>query len=178
MSRIFFLVIVVLFSCEKNLELTYNSLGNGVEFYLSQSSISYLNINNYSTIQLDTVELQQEPFISYNDILSYDSANYTFTIRFSKYNESFLDLFKDSNNFIVSVDKEPVIFGFFWSLIRSQICPYVHLIEPYEKFDSDNANEIKLYFGYPTSEFAIGEDPRNNPKLISRLKKDGKLKVY
>lgn len=179
MSRIIFLVCAIfLFACEKNFEIGMLG-GRGVEFYVSQNSLS-LNeaITAYNTIQLDTITVNNEPFISYNDILLYDSATYTFTVSFSKYGEAYRDMFKNSQNFVVALNKEPIMYGFFWSLLRSEICPCIYLIEPNEQFDADNANELKLHFGYPTSQYAMGDDPRNNPNLIARLKEDGKLKVY
>jgi hypothetical protein len=165
------------FSCEDQLEPAFVS-GGGIEFYLTNNTISTnASYSSYVAIQVDTLSIENEPFITYDDILLYDSANYTYTLRFSKYSESFSELYKEPNSFVISLDGEPIMYGYFWSLIRSQSCPCVYLLEPLENLNSDNSNEIKLYFGYPSAEFAMGNDPRNDPRLIERLKRDGKLKL-
>jgi len=109
--------------------------------------------------------------VDYNEIIGYDSTNYTFLI-------------SDAAGKRIRSKNYPVSAIAFAIAVDGEVIYIVNFIPGYssmayfdcittEPFSYDNKYMIKL--GYPSSTYYTGIDPRNDRRIISRLKIDNKL---
>ena len=109
--------------------------------------------------------------VSYNEIEGYDSANCIFLL-----SSTAGERIRSKNYpltptpFAITVDGESVYIANFIPGYSSLSCEDCITIEPYS-YD----NKFRIMLGYPGSGSFPGEDPRNDKRIIQRLKKDHKL---
>ena len=77
-------------------------------------------------------------------------------------------------SFVVCVNRSPIYWGAFWTLLSSIPFDGVVILKPvvYE----EDGNSIWLNLGYPSQQFFTGEDPRLNAEVMKSLEQADKLK--
>lgn len=123
---------------------------------------------------LSHLELEKEPILSNQDILTYSSATHEIVLTPSAA-ERIQSLQAPTSGlaFAVCVDGQPVYAGAFWPSYSSQSYDGV-AIDPV--LVSKEHPVIQIQLGYPGSDFFQGEDPRSYPPILQVLERDGKLK--
>ena len=162
------LISFLIISCDNTNDI---KIGNGLEIYLTKTAYSSNLQKDYSSMSLDTVALLPEPILMYKDILSYDTLAHKLTLAISHDSLKIGQASVYGRMFIVTIDKKPIYCGFKWPVISSVPCNWIYIEEPYEALDNLKNNEIVISF--QTNQYT---DPRNDKRIIDRLKKDGKLK--
>ncbi len=167
----------LIISCECN----NDDIQPGAGFEIYKVDTTYFhdsNIDN-STLDLDTFALKDTPILRYEDLIKYDTSSHKLTIGIS---HDSLTIKWSSNAYInfgsmfmVTLDKEPIYCGWFWSVSNSKLCNWVHIEEPYYEFDSLEENEVVMSFRYESERWQKYPDPRLDPRIVERLAKDGKI---
>ena len=142
--------------------------GEGVAFYLIK------DFDWQTDIDIDAIDLEEEPFISYDDIVAYDSSAHVFQLTTDASSFFLGDGNIDMKGFVLTVDDETILNGVLWSPIHSQVCSDVVLT-----LYIDNAvhgNLIELVAAYPSEKYASEQVNLNDSRLINRLAADNKLK--
>lgn len=163
---LYFLVILV--SCDENIDSRISS--SDVELYLLSE---FETVENSCEIIESTVKINKNPLIKYDDIISYNKNTYTFIFSDSLdfHNKQVHDsLYKKA--FAVTIGKEVIYTGYFWSSISSQSCNWIII----DLLIYQIKNELHIELGYPG--YNINNpipDNRNNDKLLSKFRIDHKL---
>ena len=144
------------------------SHSEGFAIYLTGSDIPPSQIEG-----LDNIKIADQPVIAMQDIITYNTQTHELKLIPTAFERiSQLDVPVRGKTFIVCVDKKPIYWGAFWTPISSISFDGVTIWKPY---DSQQPNVVTLELGYPSSSFYGGEDPRNNPEVLSVLRHAGKL---
>ena len=166
----FLFAVILLFSgCESSQPKPNYSIGEGVELYLAQQVNPFDQDIDYTQINLDTVQLQAKPFLSYNQIKAYNPDNYTATLTVPLSQLSGYQSNVRGHMFVVTVDGKRIYCGFIQPLISSAYLNWIVINEPLVSEGKDK--NLKINFNSLTAD----KDPRNNPEIIDRLEKEGKL---
>ncbi|HBE40488.1 MAG TPA: hypothetical protein DDW27_04670 [Bacteroidales bacterium] len=149
-------------SCEKLPE-------SGVEIYLLTD---YQKKSPGAEIFSGSEKLSENPIISYNEIILYDSADHYFQIAESKAEElSRMKWSTQGTAFSLTINKQIIYSGYFMPGYSSLALNWISM-DPLA-FDA----KIRVTLGYPVDwPWFQGPDPRNDPRIISYLRKDNKLK--
>jgi hypothetical protein len=166
----FISVLLISASCDKDSE--FSATGEELEFYVLDT---FKTFQNSDQIIDSTVVLNDTALINYQQIISYDSENYVYTV-----NESVADALNEEGGlkyfykaFAVCLDKEVIYTGYFWPTFSSSIKQWF-VIDPVQYF---NTSELKIQKAYPSDNYAgTYPDLRNDERIIGLLKRDGKLK--
>lgn len=165
--RLVFLILAIAGTVILSSSCTHSG-GEGFAIYLTKEEIPPAEMEAQSH-----VELAEGPMIGIDDIVSYNMQTYELKVTQSAFECIFqLDVPTTGKTFLVCVDKSPVYWGAFWTPISSQSFNGVTIWKPY---NASAPYIVTLELGYPSSSFYAGADPRNNPEIISALKKAGKL---
>jgi len=122
---------------------------------------------------LSHVNISDQPIISTKDIITYNAQTHEIELIDSAFERICqLDVPIIGKSFVVCVDKTPVYWGAFWTVISSASFDGVTIWQP---IVSQEPKVITLELGYPSPSFYTGEDPRNNPEVIESLDQAGKL---
>jgi len=113
-------------------------------------------------------EVEDQPFISQNDIVSYSLRNQSMLLTSKAIDR--LKRLVVSARFEACVDRKPIYSGRLWSILRSASCPEIVLEIP-----TDGSFNVRLEAGYPTNECFVGKDERSNALIVTALKSSGKL---
>jgi hypothetical protein len=121
-----------------------------------------------------TVKLSDSIIIRYDDILSYNPNNYTFTV--TKYLADKLNAFENNHihgtPFAVTVDREIIYTGYFWAGLSSSSVDWV-TIDP---LNYSGKNQLRVQLGYPgLFEGDFIPDDRNDERILRILRRDSKL---
>lgn len=109
--------------------------------------------------------------VSYNEIEGYDSAKCIFLLSATAGERiRSKDYPVTPTQFAIALDGEPIYIANFIPGYSSLSCDDCITIEPYS-YD----NKFRIMLGYPGSGSFPGKDPRNDKRIIQRLKKDHKL---
>lgn len=176
------LVILFFIGCDRILDIPSNSdiksnhvKGEGL--YIYPTKVEYTSDLSYQNFDIENVSIIDNPIISYDDIISYDTTSHILKLTYSR------DSLKSKigqigvygKSFLVTLDSSKIYGGWFWTPISSIPCHWV-VIEPDCSFDSLKLNEIRIKLGYPNEDHFKGEDPRSNKEIFNRLIVDGKAK--
>lgn len=145
--------------------------GEGFAIYLTKDDVLVSQME-----ALSHVDIADEPIISIDDIVSYDWETHEIELTptaFDRINVTPKDVF--GNVFMVCVDKQPVYWGAFWSMLSSISFNGVTIIRPYAS-QAKGGYFIYITLGYPAPDFFTGEDPRSDPLIMESLEQAGKLK--
>jgi hypothetical protein len=157
------LLIIILYS-----GYTAASKGEGFAIYLTQENVPPAKMES-----LSHVELSDQPIISLEDVITYNSQTHEMKLTQSAFERiSELDVPVTGKSFMVCINKEPIYWGAFWTPISSISFDGVTIWKPYS---TQEQQIIVLSLGYPSSSFYGGEDPRNNAKVLESLEKADKL---
>jgi len=129
-----------------------------------------------SRVDLNDLELQEEPILSIDDIVAYSKDTHDIEATAEAY-ERIQRLYSLSVKvrgipFVVCVGRDPVYAGAFWTPLSSLSFDGVVIMQP---FDADK-HIIRIELGYPTCEAFTGKDPRSDPRILQSLEAAGKLK--
>jgi hypothetical protein len=166
MFVIVFLVASILMGC-------IPSEVRGFSIYLLADEVPATEL---SFVDLNDLELQEEPILSGDDIIAYSRETHEIELTAEGY-ERIQQLFTLPGQvggipFVVCVGGERVYAGAFWTPASSVSFDGVVIWEP---FDPDE-RVIRIELGYPTPESFTGEDPRSDPRVLQSLEAVGKLK--
>lgn len=167
------LMALVLLSCtdDSNIDSLTTS---DFEIYLTESHLSYSSSIDYGDIDLDTIVLKDSPFLSTNDIKSYDTVHHILNLKKSKRELDYPASSVYGHMFVVLIDKNPVYCGFFWSLLSSVPCNWIMIEEPNES-DGLTETQLQINLGYPNDSHFQGVDPRDNEMILRALTELGLL---
>ena len=161
--------LLLILSCTKNTTIS-TDIGEGIEIYLTKIPMTNDYTINYSKINLDTLSLLETPLLLYDDIKTYEKSSHMLSLNISseKLNVPITSVY--GRMFVVTLNKVPIYCGFKWPLISSATCSYVFIVDPLEEVDGLESNQIQIQFTNPKF-----TDPRSDPRILDRLRKDGKL---
>ncbi|MHB1356939.1 MAG: hypothetical protein ACYCZF_13305 [Anaerolineae bacterium] len=173
------LLIVALVSCGTWTPTPPATLPTGIMAPTRTYSFAiYLLATDVLPGQLDSlsqIELESEPILSIDDIITYSAATHQIELTASGYKRLHaLRVPTRGLAFAVCVNGEPVYAGAFWTMLSSHSYEgVVILIDPIEV-----AKEpiIQVQLGYPGPDWFRGEDPRNDNKILEVLELSGKLR--
>ena len=159
----FFLVIAILFSsimlsgCDSEETVGFGIyLVDSGELVLSDQGIKAYHKDNH------TLELNEKGIERWNSFHTYPGIPKLDSTLFSK-------------DFVVKLEGKEMYRGKFWSMASSAMSPDMIIYESLFKLDDEN-NTIRIELGFPRPSFDSGQDPRNNPGIISFFEKRGLLK--
>jgi hypothetical protein len=127
-------------------------------------------------VDLADLELQREPILSGDDIITYSWARHELELTAEAY-ERIQQLFTPPDMvlgipFAVCVGPERVFAGAFWTAVSSLAFDGVIICQP---LDPDK-RIIRIGPGYPCREAFTGRDPRSDHRVRQSLEAAGKLK--
>ena len=140
----------------------------GLAIYLTKANIPPDKMG-----MLSHFEIADKPVISQSDIVSYDWDTHEIQLTaraFSKLEA--MEIPTTGISFLVCVNKNPVYWGAFWTLVSSRTFNGVTIMLKPPMYGE---NIIRIELGYPAPEFFSGSDPRNNLAIKQALEKAGKL---
>jgi hypothetical protein len=144
------------------------AVGEGFALYLTKKDIPPAQMP-----ALSHVDIADAPIIGTKDIISYNAQTHELKLTAEAFERvSQLDVPVSGRSFIVCIDKKPIYFGAFWTPISSISFDGVTIWKPLGVHDP---YVVTLELGYPSSSFYGGNDPRNNPEVLTYLDKAGKL---
>jgi hypothetical protein len=163
------MLVLILAGCEKYQFVRQQ--GYGLEFYLIKDC---QKVGSSAKIINSTVNLSDSVIISYNEIKSYNSDTYTFTVTKSCANK--LNDFKNNHihgtPFAVTVDKQIIYTGYFWCSFSSTSVDWV-TIDP---LNYSGKNQLTVSLGYPgLFQGDYIPDNRNDYRILDLLRTEGKL---
>jgi len=163
-----FICVFANFSCKKNrLELS------------GQEGITLVLLDKYTSdkttwaIDESSLKLGKKPLISYKDILSYDQNTHTFLIADEVANA--IGALENNGHglaFAILADGKLIYTAYFWASFSSTSCDWV-VVDPIAVKISKRLR-IQLGYASPTNGQLI-PDRRNDERILSVLKRDGKL---
>lgn len=121
---------------------------------------------------LSTLELQDQPAISSEEIISYEAKTRELRLipeALKRLSESKVPL--DGRAFVACAEGRPLFVGAFWSYLSSLSYEGVSLMVPVPDMQT-----VHLESGYPTSRFANGSDPLQDPQVLKALQRENKLR--
>jgi hypothetical protein len=140
----------------------------GFAIYLTKGEIAPSQME-----PLSHVEIADEPIIGLNDIITYNSATHEIVLTDEAFQRiAALRPSVYGQSFVVCVDRNPIYWGAFWTVISSVPFSGVTIEIP---INSPGNNSVTVNPGYPSPAFFRGEDPRNNMTVINALQQAGKL---
>lgn len=122
---------------------------------------------------LSHVQLADKPLLSLADIVSYEWNSHE--IKLTPEGAGKVDSLQVPVNgkaFVVCVDRQPIYWGAFWTLLSSASFDGVTIAQP---LSSSNGATIRIGLGYPSSDFFRGEDPRSDPRIRKSLEEADRL---
>ena len=172
------LIGLLIVSCECNDDETQSSAG--IEIYRTDTTYFHDIQKDYTTLDLDTIALEDTPLLRYEDLIKYDTSSHKLTMGFSHDSLKINTFFENfdvqyGSMFMVTLDNDPIYCGWFWSGHISRPCNWVYILEPVYELDSLEDNEIIIGFNYNSDYWQKYPDPRLDPRIIERLAKDGKI---
>lgn len=147
---------------------------NGFAIYTAKNFMPYNQSIDYNTFNLDTVDLNDKPFLTGEDIISYDSSSHVLTLDKNRIELTYPRQSVYGQMFIVFLYDEPVYCGFFWYAFSSVPCNWIYIRDANEN-GGLKSNQIELSAGFPNPSFFYGSDPRSNKAIIDYFKSTGKL---
>ncbi len=167
---------ILMISCDCNNDEVQP--GAGFEIFRVDTTYFHDIHMDYSTLDLDTLVLEDAPILRYEDLMKYDTATHKLTIGISHdtFKIEALDFHHNFGSmFVVAVDKEPIYCGWFVAGFWSMPCNWVYILEPIYQSDSLEDNEVIISFHYNSDFWQKYPDPRLDPRIVERLVKDGKI---
>ena len=141
--------------------------GEAFEMYLiADPELSGGDLQNY---ELEELPLNEEPFLSTNDIVSYMWGNHAINLTEEAYLKVVVNFAQglplNGLPFVIVSNNERIYAGAFWSLASSASFDGVVIQQPFDPA----GQPLFITLGYPTADFFTGEDPRGDPRLRQAL---------
>jgi hypothetical protein len=129
-----------------------------------------------STVDLNELELRDQPIVSGDDIIAYAEATHEIELTAEAYAriEQLFTLPAKVRGipFVVSVGPERIYAGAFWTPVSSISFDGVVIYQPFEV----DERVITIGLGYPSLEAFTGQDPRSDQRILRSLEAAGKLR--
>lgn len=129
-----------------------------------------------STVDLDELELQEQPIVSPNDIITYSRSTHEMELTaeaYARIGQLFtLPAEVRGIPFVVSVGPDRIYAGAFWTPASSISFDGVVILQPF----NPDERVITIGLGYPSPEAFAGEDPRSAPRILESLEVAGILR--
>jgi hypothetical protein len=148
--------------------------GNGLNFNLVITS-KYDTSNLHLETPINALDLEPEPFIAYNEILTYDTAKHILELTID-HDEIEKRINGYGKQFVVSLDDIRKYSGLLIPITSSIVYSTITIIQPHYDLDSLQSNQIKISLGYPNESYFVGQDLRLSDDIVERLKQDNKIK--
>ena len=166
LSMILFLTALILIGC-------IPAKARGVSIYLLADEIPATEL---LPVDLNDLELQEEPILSSDGIITYSWARHEMELTAESY-ERIQRLFTLPAKvrgipFVVCTGTDRIYAGAFWTPVSSIGFDGVVICQ---SFDPDK-RIIRIGLGYPTCEAFTGKDPRSDQRILQSLEAAGKLK--
>lgn len=166
------LVLLVLLGCSTGTPLPTGApprVKEGFGIYLLAQDIPPQQLASLSHL-----ELQETPFLSVNDIVSYRWETHEIELTAAGYEKIHsLSVPTRGKAFAVCADGEPVYVGALWVAYSSQSFDGV-IIET--TLVNKEHPVLRIELGYPGPDFFRGEDPRSDARIFQALERAGKLR--
>jgi hypothetical protein len=125
---------------------------------------------------LSQLDLQEEPILTGQDLLSYSMTTHELELTRTAY-DRIQRLFPTPVNvsgtpFVVCLGQDPVYAGAFWTPLSSLSYGGVVILQPF----GQEEYKIQISLGYPGPGAFTGKDPRADSRLMNALEAEGKLK--
>lgn len=129
-----------------------------------------------SIIDLNDLEVQEEPIVSGDDIVTYSRETHEIELT-AEAHDRIQQLFAlpvqvSGMPFVVCAGGDRIYAGAFWTPASSISFDGVVICEPYDR----ERRVIRIGLGYPSAEAFTGTDPRSDPRVLQSLEAAGKLK--
>ncbi len=129
-----------------------------------------------SVVNLDDVELREEPILSGDDIITYSRERHEIELTAEAY-ERIRQLFTLPAKvrgipFVVCVGPDRIYAGAFWTPVSSISFDGVVICQPFER----DERVIRIGLGYPCPEAFTGQDPRSDERILQSMEAAGKLR--
>lgn len=164
-AYLLFCLLIIAAGCEvteRSLDVE-PEVGEVVEFYLIEN---YMTGMYDATIDEKGATLKDTVLIGYDEILWYNSRTFSFKIA-----DEALKRLRHYDAFAVTVDREIIYTGYFWTSLSSRSVNWVVV----DLLMSKNS-VISVELGYPGKiEGTEIRDRRNDPRILNVLKRDNKL---
>jgi hypothetical protein len=149
------------------------SKAGGFSIYLLAKEIPSSEL---STVDLNDLQLQKEPILSSDDIITYSKQTHEIEVTAVAY-ERIQRLYSlpvevRGMPFVVCVGRDRVYAGAFWTPLSSLSFDGVVILQPL----NTDRRVIKIELGYPGWEAFTGKDPRSDQRIMRSLEAAGKLK--
>ena len=136
-----------------------------VPLELSGVTWAHINATDSENVFIDSV------IVCYDEILGYDSALHTYLIDQIAGERIRSILYPTSGSrFVIAVDSILIYSALFFPAYSSGIAFDEICVEPFS-----GSNRYRFELGYPAPDLYWEDDPRNDSRIISRLKEDNKL---
>ena len=140
-----------------------------VEIFLIKKEVEQ---NSYNSIDPKSIVLEETPFVSYNDLETYNQTTHTFQIS-KKAKETIYNLPNGGHQiaFALKANDEIIYTGHFWSVLSSAAYFGYHFM-PGLDFHKD---QLKIRLGLHGSSSEL-IDKRNHEKILRIFEADNKLR--
>jgi hypothetical protein len=148
----------------------------GLNSKLEKTDRDKLNLDEIAGVNLKTIILSKSPVFTVDDIISYERNTHVITLTWKAYHA--ISWWEIKTPFAVCLGRRPIYFGAIWSSYISVTlgCPVILLPRMKEREPKwFTSTTIRIDIGYPTEEYFIGADPRQNAEIMKSLEKAGKL---
>jgi hypothetical protein len=163
-------ILFVLISCSR--DTYFKNPGTDVEIYLVKS---FETEDGTDQIITSSVVIEDEPLVTYDQILEYNVMEYTF-----KVSQDAIESINEEGGlrchfktFAITVDREVIYAGYFWPSYSSSIKMWF-VIDP---LFLSSEQKLRVQKAYPSNSFAGNyPDLRNDPRIIAVFSRDNKLR--
>ncbi len=132
-----------------------------------------ITVSALAEADLSDVGLEDAPFISTDDIVSYTWATHEMELTAAAFERvEQLRTPVSGTPFVVCVGRKPIYWGAFWTPLSSLSFGGVVIMTPLGSTD----RPLRIELGYPSPDFFAGEDPRASPEIRRALEQAGKLR--
>ena len=138
--------------------------GPSFGIYLAENNELVLSEEHIAAYYLDShsIELNDAGIVKWNSYLTYSG-------------EPRLALSLFSKEFTIKAGDEEIYRGKFYSGVSSATYDGYVILESLFKLDADHRS-INIDHGYPDASFGVGEDLRDDPRIIEALQNEGLLR--
>lgn len=133
----------------------------GFAIYLPAQKIT---ANDILKTPLDSIELENKPILSLDDIVAYSLDTHTIALTQAGYEKiKQLEVPTSGIPFVVCVDRQPIYVGAFWASYSSQSFNGVVI----DTLLVERDHSIRIQLGYPESpKLFVGQDRRADPRIL------------
>lgn len=128
-------------------------------------------------IDLKELKIRRVPFLDDRDLISYSLKTHTMRLAPEKW-KKFMKL-EVGTLFVVCVGRNPIYWGVIWTSGSSVSFPGIVIDRIKELMALSSSQPIDCWFriecGYPTEKFFMGNDLRNDERIVNALRRSGKL---